>query len=194
MTMIATLTGRINEKLLDSIILDVNGVGYGLLVPQETYNKVDLGESVKLYIYEHIRENMYDLYGFAELGTKDLFIKLINVNGVGPKVALNILSIGSVDGVRQAIAGGNIKLIQTAPGVGRKVAERVLIELKDKVGLMSSLDEASLLVGDEAAKQDEAVQALVALGYSIPDAIISLKEIDQDLPTKERVTLALKIH
>lgn len=192
--MIATLNGKISEKLIESIVLDVNGVGYGLLVPQETYNKVSVGSECKLYIYEHIRESTYDLYGFAELETKDLFIKLINVNGVGPKVALNILSIGSVSRVRQAIASGDIKLIQTAPGVGKRVAERVLIELKDKVGLLSSLDETSLLIGDEAAQRDEAVQALVVLGYSVPDAINSLKDVDKELSTKERVTLALKTH
>jgi Holliday junction DNA helicase RuvA len=190
--MIATLNGKISEKTLDSVVLDVRGVGYGLLVPQETYNGLKIDDEAKLYIYEHIRENVYDLYGFAELQTKELFVKLINVNGVGPKVALNILSIGSVSGVRQAIASGNIKLIQSAPGVGKRVAERVLIELKDKVGLISSVDEDALLIGEEAAQQDEALQALVALGYSIPDAIVSLKHIDKDLPTKERVTLALK--
>ena len=190
--MIATLNGKISEKNLDSVVLDVNGVGYGLLVPQETYAKVGVGDETKLFIYEHIRESSYDLYGFLEKETKELFIKLINVNGVGPKVGLNILSIGTVNNVREAIAGGNLKFIQTAPGVGKKVAERVLIELKDKVGLISSVDADSLLIGEEAATQDEAVQALVALGYSVNDAIVSLKKIDKDLSTKERVTLALK--
>ena len=190
--MIITLTGKLTEKLTDIIVLDVNGVGYGLLVPNETYSRFNVGDNIKLYVYEHIRETSYDLFGFNEQETKELFIKLINVNGVGPKVALNILSIGNVNHVRQAIASGNIKLIQTAPGVGKRVAERVLIELKDKVGLISSLDESSLLIGEEAAQQDEAVQALVALGYSVVDAIVSLKFVDKDLSTKERVTLALK--
>lgn len=192
--MIATLTGKVQEKQFDSIVLDVGGIGYGLLIPQETYNKVNLNEEVKLHIYEHIRENVYDLYGFSDVQTKELFMKLIDVNGVGPKVALNILSIGSLTSVRQAIASGNIKLIQTAPGVGKRVAERVLIELKDKVGLVSSVDEDSLLIGDEAAQKDEAVQALVALGYPISEAIVVLKPIDKKLSTKERVTLALKKH
>jgi Holliday junction DNA helicase RuvA len=190
--MIATLNGKISQKLIESIVLDVNGVGYGLLIPQETHSKVNVDSELMLYVYEHIRENSYDLYGFAEIETKELFIKLINVNGVGPKVALNILGIGSVSRVREAIATGNIKLIQTAPGVGKRVAERVLIELKDKVGLLSSLDESTLLVGDDSALQDEAVQALVALGYSVVDAVNSLKPIDTELSTKERVTLALK--
>ncbi len=192
--MIATLNGIVSEKLIDSIILDVNGIGYGLLVPNETYNQVSVDQELGLYIYEHIRENIYDLYGFTEAGTKELFIKLINVNGVGPKVALNILSIGSVSSVRQAIASGDIKLIQTAPGVGKRVAERILIELKDKVGLISSLDETSLLVGDDAAQQDEAVQALVVLGYNVADAVMALKNVDKSLSTKERLTLALKKH
>ncbi len=192
MTMIATLTGQIQEKLIDSIVLDVRGVGYGLLVPGETYSKFNIGDPAKIYVYEHIRENTFDLYGFSELAAKELFIKLINVNGVGPKVALSILSIGSVNGVSQAIASGNVKLIQTANGVGKKVAERILIELKDKVGIISSVDESSLLIGDDAAMQDEAVQALVALGYSVADAIMALKPIEKDLSTKERVTLALK--
>jgi Holliday junction DNA helicase RuvA len=190
--MIATLNGTVSEKSIDTIILDVNGVGYGLLVPRETFDKAYVGEKLKVYVYEHIRENMYDLYGFTELQTKELFIKLINVNGVGPKVGLNILSIGPLSTVRQAIASGNLKLIQSAQGVGKKVAERVIIELKDKVGLISTVNEASLLVGDEVVLQDEAVQALVALGYSVNDAAVSLKEIDESLSTQERIRLALK--
>jgi len=190
--MILTLKGKVTEKSLEGIVLEVNGVGYGLLVPSETYNKANVDEELKVYVYEHIRENIYDLYGFTDLQTKELFIKLINVNGVGPKVGLNILSIGPINGVRQAIASGNLKLIQSAQGVGKKVAERVLIELKDKVGLVSTVDEASLLIGDDAAQQDEAVQALVVLGYSVADAVVALKDIDKDLSTKERITLALK--
>jgi Holliday junction DNA helicase RuvA len=190
--MILTLNGKVTEKSLDGIVLDVNGVGYGLLVPSETYNKANIDEELKVYVYEHIRENVYDLYGFTDQQTKQLFIKLINVNGVGPKVGLNILSIGPINGVRQAIASGNLKLIQSAQGVGKKVAERVLIELKDKVGLISTVDEGSLLIGDDAAQQDEAVQALVVLGYSVTDAVVALKDVDKDLTTKERVTLALK--
>ena len=192
--MISTLKGTVSEKLLTSIILEVSGVGYGLLVPSETYSKLNLNDEVKLYVYEHIRENIYDLYGFAEVETKRLFELLINVNGVGPKVALSILSVGSVDAVRQAIARGDIKMIQTAPGVGKRVAERVLIDLKDKVGLICSFDEQLLLTGDDAAQQDEAVQALVALGYAVADAKLSLQKIDSSLPLEERVKLALRVN
>lgn len=192
--MIITLSGSIAEKLDDVIVVDVSGVGYGLLVPLETYSQVSVGDKSKFYVYEHLRENIYDLYGFADVSTKALFQKLIEVNGVGPKMALNILSIGSVNEVRQAIATGDTRLIQSAPGVGKKVAERVVVDLKDKVGLISSVDERSLLTGSDTAMQDEAVQALVALGYAVSDAMSALRDVDEKLSTKERVTLALKAH
>jgi Holliday junction DNA helicase RuvA len=190
--MIATLSGTISEKLTNSLVLDVKGVGYGLLVTNDAYSRLGLNEEVKLYVYEHIRENVHDLYGFTDLESKDLFEQLVNVNGVGPKVAINVLGIGTLNSVKQAIASGDVKLIQSAPGVGKRVAERVVIELKDKVGLLSSLDEQSLLTGEDVARQDEAVEALVALGYTVGDALGSLKSIDKSLPTTERVKLALK--
>jgi Holliday junction DNA helicase RuvA len=190
--MIATLSGTISEKLTNSIVLDVKGVGYGLLVTNDAFSRLGLNEEVKLYVYEHIRENVHDLYGFTDLESKDLFEQLVNVNGVGPKVAINILGIGTLNGVKQAIASGDVKLIQSAPGVGKRVAERVVIELKDKVGLLSSLDEQSLLTGEDIARQDEAVEALVALGYTVGDALGSLKSVDKSLSTSERVKLALK--
>src|SRR5579872_1388336 len=138
--MIATLKGKITEKNIESVIIEVNGVGYGVLVPYETFNLLSLDDETKLYIYEHVRENTYDLYGFQEKATLSLFEQMVAVNGVGPKVALKILSVGSLSEVKQGIASGNLKLIQTAPGVGKKVAERLIIELKDKVGLISSAD------------------------------------------------------
>jgi Holliday junction DNA helicase RuvA len=151
--MIATLKGLVSEKLIDSVVVDVNGVGYGLLVPLDTYSRLVVNEEAKFYIYEHIRENSYDLYGFIETDSKSLFELLIGVNGVGPKVGLSILSIGSAGVVRQSIAEGNTKLIQTAPGVGKRVAERIVIDLKDKVGLLSSVDDKMFLTGDNVVMQ-----------------------------------------
>jgi len=190
--MIATLSGTITEKLPNMIVISVGGIGYGLLVPIDTNSRLSIDEEAKLYIYEHIRETSYDLYGFDSLDSKNLFEQLIDVNGVGPRVGLSILNIGSPNEVRQAIASGDVKLIQSANGVGKRVAERVLIELKDKVGLLSSLDEQALLTGDAAAQQDDAVQALVALGFSVSDALTALKPVDKTLSTEERVKLALK--
>ncbi len=190
--MIATITGKITEKYINSVVLETSGIGYEILIPIDTLTQLEIGENYKLQIYEHIRENMYDLYGFLDSQSKLLFIKLINVNGVGPKAGLNILSIGSLNKVRSAIASGDIKTIQLAPGVGKRVAERVVIDLKDKVGLVSSIDEKSLLSSEDILMQDEAVQALVALGYDLTDAAKAVDKIDKNLDVQERIRLALK--
>jgi holliday junction DNA helicase RuvA len=189
--MIATLTGTVAEKLAEIVVLEVRGVGYGLLVPLEDYSKLSIGDEAKVYVYEHIRENSHDLYGFTHIDTKRLFEQLLEVNGVGPKMALNILGTGSVEDVRQAIAAGDTKFIQAAQGVGKRVAERVVVDLKDKVGLVSTASD-SLFIGTSTAVADEAVQALVALGFAVPDAMSALAGIDTKLSTEERVKQALK--
>ena len=147
--MIATLNGVVSEKLTDVVVLDVQGVGYGLLVPAEDYGQLVAGEPAKLYVYEHIREQAHDLFGFLTRDTMSLFEQLLEVNGVGPKMALNMLSIGSATEVRAAIASGDVKFMQQANGVGKRVAERVVVELKDKVGLVGvDLESTGLLQGD----------------------------------------------
>jgi Holliday junction DNA helicase RuvA len=191
--MIATLNGVVSEKLADLVVLDVQGVGYGLLVPAEDYGRLTPSEPAKLYVYEHIREQAHDLFGFLTRDTMRLFEQLLEVNGVGPKMALNMLSIGSAGAVRQAIASGDVKFIQQAVGVGKRVAERVVVELKDKVGLVGvDLESTGLLQGEAGLAGDEAVEALVALGYTAVDASVALKGIDPELPTAERIKLALK--
>jgi Holliday junction DNA helicase RuvA len=188
--MIATLSGTVAEKLSEIVVLDVQGVGYGLLVPVEDYGKLSSGDKTKFYVYEHIRENSHDLYGFTQIDTKRLFERLLEVNGVGPKMALSILGVGSVEDVRQAIAAGDTKFIQAANGVGKRVAERVVVELKDKVGLISTADSSGIFVG--TANQDEATQALIALGYTPQDAAQALAKIDTSLSTEDRIKQALK--
>lgn len=189
--MIATLTGTVAEKLSELVVIDVRGVGYGILLPQEDFSKHMTGDTVKVYIYEHIRENTHDLYGFTRIDTKNLFEQLLDVTGVGPKMALNILGVGSAEDVRKAIAAGDTKFIQTASGVGKRVAERVVVELKDKVGLVATASD-SLFVASSQAEKDEAVQALMALGYSVSDAASALALVDSKLSTEERVKQALK--
>ena len=189
--MIATLEGTVSEKLTDVVVLDVHGVGYGLLVPAEDFGALVTGASVKLYVYEHIREASYDLYGFTRLPAKAFFEQLLTVNGIGPKMALNMLSIGSVDQVRAAIANGDVKFLQQAAGVGKRVAERAVIELKDKVGLDGAFAADDLLARPSMA--DEAVAALAALGYSNDDAAAALANVPKDLTTEERIKLALKV-
>lgn len=189
--MIATLEGKITEKIGDVVVLENGGVGYGLLVSFEDYGALHVGEKAKLYIHEHIRENANDLFGFRSLETKALFGQLISVKGVGPKMALAILSVASSSQVRQAIASGDTKFISQAVGVGKRVAERIVVDLKDKVGLIASEDATGFL-NISANPNDEALQALVALGYSVKDATQALQKVDSKLPTEERLKQALK--
>lgn len=188
--MIAAITGVVSEKSAGQLIVDVSGVGYGLFVTPEDYS-LKTGEKIKLYVHEHIRENNYDLYGFSQVETKQLFEQLLDVNGVGPKMALAILSTGSGEQVRGAIANAEVKFLQGAPGVGKRVAERIVVDLKDKVGLVSSEKGMEAMLSASGA-HDEAAQALTALGYTIQDAIEALKHVDNSLPVSERVKQALK--
>jgi Holliday junction DNA helicase RuvA len=191
--MIATLEGTVSQKLHDVIILDVAGVGYGVLAPAEDFTRLVVGQPAKVYIYEHIRESSHDLYGFCKLDTKNLFEQLLSVNGIGPRMALNMLSIGSAGEVRRAIASGDTKFIQQANGVGKRVAERAIVELKDKVGLDGiDLSSTGMLQSEASLIRDEAIEALMALGYSAPDAVKALDSVPDDLPTPERIKLALR--
>lgn len=190
--MIATLSGVVSEKLADMLVLDVRGVGYGLQVTAEDFDRLAMGEQAKLYVHEHVREQGYDLFGFVQLDTKKLFEQLLGVKNVGPKVALAVLDIGNAAGVRGAIAAGDVKLLQSAKGVGKRAAEQIVVELRDKVGLVAT-DAAENIVGRPGVNiQDEAVEALVSLGYSPQDASLALKDIDAELPTEDRIKLALK--
>jgi Holliday junction DNA helicase RuvA len=190
--MIASLQGEVSEKLIDRIILDVNGVGYGVYISQEDYGHINTGDTIKAYIYEHVREQSYDLFGFINKPTLNLFEQLLGVNGVGPKMAINVLSIGNAQEVKQAIAGGDVKYIQKANGVGRRVAERVVVDLKDKLGLVAAdLEAQGLFMPSELIVNDEATEALISLGYTANDAAVALKNIDTSLSTEDRVKLAL---
>ncbi len=191
--MIATLSGTIAEKLAELVVIDVGGVGYGVLVTNEDYGQLTVGESAKVYVYEHIRENTHELFGFITLDTKDLFEQLLSVNGVGPRMALSVLSIGTTGEVKQGIATGDTKFIQLAAGVGKRVAERIVVDLKDKVGLVGvDLSATGLLQTDGILRQDDAIEALVALGYTPHDAAVALAHVDKSLSIEERIKLALK--
>jgi Holliday junction DNA helicase RuvA len=190
--MIATLNGLVSEKWADMVVLDVHGVGYGLQVTTEDFGRLHSDKPAKVYTYEHIREQSYDLYGFMNLDTKHLFEQLLGVKNVGPKVALAVLDIGTAPAVRGAIAAGDVKLLQSAKGVGKRAAEQIVVELRDKVGLASTEAAEALATRPGVNAQDEAVEALVSLGYSPQDATLALKSIDTGLPVEERIKLALK--
>ena len=191
--MIAHISGKIAEKFNGSIIVDVSGVGYEVIVPQYEYDKAMLDNSIKLYTYHHIREQSQELFGFSSLAAKKIFELLITVQGIGPKAGIAIMSLGDYEQVRNAIANEDSKYIQKANGVGKKSAERVIVDLKDKVGIATSYNaEEEKVNGDISG--DEALEALVALGFNLKDAILSLKDIPEDLPVSERVKIALKNH
>lgn len=190
--MIASLNGVVAEKIAGELVLDVQGVGYGLNVTTEDFGGLTVGQQAKFYVHEHIREAAHDLFGFTKLDTMQLFEQLLGVNGVGPKMALSVLNTGTSADVRAAIAGGNTKAIQQASGVGKRVAERIVVDLKDKVGLEGvDLQHTGLLQSDAAITSDEAAQALIALGYSPQDAAQALADIDTGLPTEARIKQAL---
>ncbi|HEY5549610.1 MAG TPA: Holliday junction branch migration protein RuvA [Candidatus Saccharimonadales bacterium] len=190
--MISTLKGKVAEKHGQMVVLETGGVGYGLYVTFEDFGALKTEEQAKLYIYESIRENSYELFGFKNLESKNLFEQLLTVKGVGPKMALAILSVAGLGQVRQSIAAGDIKFISQAAGVGRKVAERVVVDLKDKVGLTASEAATEFLTTPAADPSDEALQGLVALGYSVQDAAEALKKVDKKLSPPDRIKEALK--
>lgn len=190
--MIATLNGTVSEKIAESIVLDVHGVGYGLQVTVEDFGRLATGEKAKLYVHEHIREQAYDLFGFVQIDTKKLFEQLLGVKNVGPKVALAVLDIGTAPAVRGAIAAGDVKLLQSAKGVGKRAAEQIVVELRDKVGLSASHAAEGIVSRPGVNSQDEAAEALISLGYSPQDATTALQAIDASLPVEERIRLALK--
>ena len=176
--MIAHVRGVVAEKFNGALIVDVHGVGYEVQVALGDYEAMTLDSEVKLYTYHHVREQSDELFGFSTLAAKKLFEMLITVQGVGPKAALAILSLGNAEQVRNAIAHSDTTYISKASGVGKKTAERVSVDLNDKVGLPTNMGHASAPVQTELD--------------TMADATKALENVDSSLPTSKRVTEALK--
>jgi holliday junction DNA helicase RuvA len=190
--MIAHVDGTVTEKLLSSVIVDVHGVGYEVNVAAGDYERALLNEKVKFYTYHHIREQSQELFGFSTLAAKKLFELLITVQGVGPKAAQSILSLADSEVVRNAIANSDSAFVARATGVGKRIAERVVVDLSDKVGLPLRYDTTNTGMSQSINHTDEALEALMALGYSLADATRALEGVPTDLSTADRVTQALK--
>lgn len=188
--MIAHVYGIVAEKFGSAVIVDVAGVGYEVQVAAGDYDSALLGEQVKFHTYHHIREQSQELFGFSSLAAKKLFELLITVQGVGPKAALSILSVGDSEQVRNAIANSDSAYITQAAGVGKRIAERVVVDLSDKVGLAVQITRTPGV--SEVQTSDEALEALMALGYSLADGMKALESVSADLPTAARVTQALR--
>lgn len=190
--MIAHVSGVVAEKFNSAVIVDVHGVGYEIQVPAGDFESTLLGADIKFYTYHHIREQSQELFGFYSLAAKKLFELLITVQGVGPKAALAILSIGESEEVRNAIASSDSVYITKASGVGKKTAERVVVDLSDKVGLALRTDVNAIGLSRPINSNDEALEALMALGYTLNDASKALEGISSDMSTADRVTQALR--
>ena len=190
--MIAHIRGKITEKFGNSLIIDVAGVGYEITVPTPDFDAVMLDEEKKFFTYHSIRENAEELYGFSSLMAKKLFELLISVQGVGPKAGIAILSLAEPEEVRNGIANADTAFISKASGVGKKSAERVIVDLRDKVGIPSHYGATATKYTTAADANDEALDALMALGFSLKEASLALEKVDKSLSTEERIKLALK--
>lgn len=190
--MIAHLNGKIEEKFGSSLILDVNGVGYEIMVPVPDFDAVNLGEEKKFYTYHNVRENSEELYGFSSLAAKKIFELLISVQGIGPKAAISILSLAEAEEVRNAIANADATFVAKASGVGKKSAERIIVDLRDKVGIPSHYGATETKIMKTNLENDEALDALIALGFSLKEATAALEKVDINLSLEERVKMALK--
>jgi Holliday junction DNA helicase RuvA len=183
--MIARLRGKPVARRADGLVVDVNGVGYLVAATPGVLRRAEDGGEVTIETYLHVREDALQLYGFSDAAERELFEHLLSVSGVGPKVALAIVSGSSPGELRRAIVLEDTARFEAIPGIGKKTAQRVVLELKEKVG--ATIDTA-------APKNDHLVarDALVELGYSLVDAERVLAEVDEELPAEERVRLALR--
>jgi len=186
--MIGRLTGQLAEKNPPEILVDCHGVGYEVLVPMSTfYNLPGLGEKISLFTHFIVREDAQLLYGFGSVAERAAFRQLIKITGVGPRMALSVLSGMSVADLAQAITLQEPGRIVKVPGIGKKTAERLLLELKGKLGA-----DIGAQVSVSSAAQLDILQALVALGYSDKDAALALKALPQDVGVSDGIKLALK--
>ncbi|MDD2680663.1 MAG: Holliday junction branch migration protein RuvA [Patescibacteria group bacterium] len=190
--MLAYLSGKVIAKNNNYLILKVNNVGYQIFVGESLLSSMNKGEERELYLSHQVREDASDLYGFKNLEDLALFELLLSVSGVGPKSALGVLSIASADDIREAVIRNDASLLMKVSGIGKKTAERVVLELKNKITKIiggSSLNGESSL---SAGFGDE-LDALMSLGYSLPDARLALEGLGVDLKDSgERVKAALK--
>lgn len=171
--MIGYLSGKIISSKPTRITLDVNGVGYVVNISINTFEKISNKESVNLFIHTNVKEDSISLFGFYTESEKEMFESLICVNGIGPKLAISILSGILVDELRHAIMAGDISRIVSIPGIGRKTAERLVLELKSKIASISSEEETKIPI----SIKNEAIAALTTLGYNLKQAEKSVRDI-----------------
>jgi Holliday junction DNA helicase RuvA len=196
--MIALVRGKIAYKSLDHVIIDVGGVGYRLFIPLSTYYSLPENGEVSLHTYTHVREDTLLLYGFLSMAEKELFTILITISGVGPKLAVNILSHIPVDELKSAICAGDVKRLSALPGIGKKTAERLVLELKDRVTASPGSSQTAatdLITVSGADSMNDVLSALVNLGYKETQArkVLETMEIAQEASMEQILKGALKV-
>lgn len=185
--MIAQISGEVIRKLDSGVVVDVHGVGYEVTLPSRLVQSLQVGDGCTFVTYHHIREQAQELYGFDTNDALVLFEQLIGISGVGPKSALSVFSLGSVTDIRTAIRQHNSAFIARAQGIGKKSAERICIELKDK---FDDLTDTSYKLS--AMVENDAYAALIALGYNAQQVTSALAAVDTSLPAEEQVKQALQ--
>ena len=199
--MIAHLTGTILTKQPNAVVIDVNGVGYEVTIPVSTFYELgDVGAQASLRVHTHVREDAIQLFGFRTGREKELFLRLTSVSGIGPKLGITFLSGTSPEDLIAAIRSNDLARLVSIPGVGRKTAERVVIELRDKIGQLALLDSdvstAPSTVVDVDATRDDVVAALVSLGYQkalAEKTVARVLEVESDRTIEHVLRQALKL-
>lgn len=192
------LTGTVTDIEINTVVLDCGGIGFAINASANTIAQVRHGERTKLFISEQVREDAFDLFGFKTLGEKHCFEMLTSVSGVGPKAALSILSANTPEGVCMAVISGNEKALTVAQGIGKKIAQRIILELKDKMQKQAgdfSADGVSLAVSanmEGQSKMSDAAAALAVLGYSNSECAGALKGVDMSMPLEDIIRAALR--
>ena len=188
--MISYLKGKIKHKGSGFVILEVNNIGYQIFISPLFYADLKFGQEVELYTYQQVREDALNLYGFRNMAEQEMFELLLSISGIGPKSALGVMSIATVADIKESIGRGDPALLTKVSGIGRKTAERVVLELREKIGKLNIGD--SKLSGDLLGSSDE-IDALMALGYSLSQARESLNNVDAKIKDSgERIRQALK--
>ena len=179
--MYAYIKGKVTDQTSNQIIVETYGVGYEINV-SNPYN-FKLGEEVKVHVYEHIREDEDTLYGFKTIDEKELFLKLIEVKGIGPRMALPMFATGSINGIVDAIERENVLYLKKFPKVGDKLARQMILDLKGKLG--------SIVI--EKTEDDELIEVLESLGYKMPDIKKIIPNVNRELKLEEQIKEALKL-
>lgn len=191
--MFAYISGKIAQKEPTSVIIDVGGLGYQINIPLSTYTALPTsGQPAKLLIYFHVREDIQALYGFASREEKDLFLLLINISGIGPKMAMTILSGANPVQFRQRILDGDVKALTLIPGIGQKTARRIIVELGEKLGQNVDALPEELTPVTTGSHGEEVLKALLSLGYRRSEALKALRKAVQELGDSASVEQYIK--